>query len=250
MDTAIVASIIQYLQGTSVELVSVYLFGTSVLIILGLFRYLGLHGLYAYNVIATILANIQVLKISQFSLSPEPVALGTITFATIFLVSDMITEHYGKEAAQRSIWISFSAQIIVTILMVLTLGHTPVTGDAGHLAMETLFVPSPRLVIASLVSFVISLMLDIQLYNALNRWTHQRFLWLRTGASTIVGALADNIIFSTLAWVILSPTPVSMHTLIYTYILGTYVARVLIAIASTPVMYLSYWFKPHTADPL
>ena len=243
MDTTLVASLITYLQGTSVELVSVYLFMTSILIILGLFRYLGLHGLYAYNVIATILANIQVLKISQFKISPEPVALGTITFATIFLVSDMITEHYGKEAAKRSIWISFSAQIIVTILMILTLGHAPIIGDTGHAAMETLFMPSPRLVIASLVSFVISLMIDIQLYNAINRWTQHRFLWLRTSASTIVGALADNIIFSTLAWVILSPTPVSIQTLIYTYILGTYIARVLIAIASTPVMYLSYWVK-------
>ncbi len=243
MDTTIVASIISYLQGTSVELVSLYLFITSVLIILGLFRFLGLHGLYAYNVIATILANIQVLKVSQFGLSPEPVALGTITFATIFLVSDMITEHYGKQAAQRSIWLSFSAQVIVTLMMILTLGHTPVVGDVGHGAMETLFFPAPRLVIASLVSFVISLMIDIQLYNAINRWTNNRFLWLRTSASTIVGALADNIIFSTLAWVILSPTPVSIQTLIYTYILGTYIARVLVAIASTPVMYLSYWVK-------
>ena len=243
MDTTLVASLVTYLQGTSVELVSVYLFLTSILIILGLFRYLELHGLYAYNVIATILANIQVLKISQFDLSPEPVALGTITFATIFLVSDMITEHYGKEAAKRSIWISFSAQIIVTILMILTLGHTPVAGDSGHVAMETLFMPSPRLVLASLVSFVISLMIDIQLYQAINRWTQHRFLWLRTSASTIVGALADNIIFSTLAWVVLSPTPVSTQTLIYTYILGTYIARVIIAVASTPVMYLSYWVK-------
>ncbi len=245
MDTIYIASFVAWLQGSSVELVSLYLFITSVIIILVLLRTLGLYGLYAYNIIATILANIQVLKVSQFSVSPEPVALGTITFATIFLVSDIITEHYGKKAAQRSIWLSFSSQIIVTILMVITLGHAPIKADAVHAAMETLFLPAPRLVIASLISFVVSLLIDIQIFNALNTYTHHRHLWLRTTLSTIVGALVDNIIFSTLAWVILAPHPVSLHTLLFTYILGTYTARVLIAIVSTPVLYLSYYFiKP------
>jgi uncharacterized integral membrane protein (TIGR00697 family) len=243
MDTTYTAQFVLWLQGTSVELVSLYLFITSVLIILGLFRTLGLHGLYAYNIIATILANIQVLKISQFSLSPEPVALGTITFATIFLVSDIITEHYGKEAAQRSIWLSFSSQIIVTILMILTLGHMPAPTDGAQTAIETLFLPAPRLVLASMVSFVISLLLDVHIFNALNTYTQHRHLWLRTSLSTIIAALVDNIIFSVLAWVVLAPQPVSLQTLVFTYILGTYVARVLIAIVSTPVLYLSYYFK-------
>lgn len=243
MDTTYIAQFVLWLQGTSVELVSLYLFITSILIILSLFKTLGLQGLYTYNVIATILANIQVLKVSQFSLSPEPVALGTITFATIFLVSDIITEHYGKAAAQRSIWLSFSSQIVVTILMLLTLGHAPILNDSAQVAIETLFLPAPRLVIASMVSFVISLLLDVHIFNALNTYTQQRHLWLRTSISTIIAALVDNIIFSVLAWVVLAPQPVSLQTLIFTYILGTYVARVLIAIVSTPVLYLSYYFK-------
>lgn len=243
MDTTYITELVLWLQGSSVEVVSLYLFITSVIIILALFRTLGLYGLYAYNIIATILANIQVLKLSQFSLSPEPVALGTITFATIFLVSDIITEHYGKQAAQRSIWLSFSSQIIVTILMILTLGHTPIPNDIAQPAMETLFLPAPRLVIASMVSFVVSLWIDIQIFNALNVYTRHRHLWLRTGLSTMIGALVDNVIFSTLAWVVLAPQPVTLQSLVFTYIFGTYVARVLIAIVSTPVLYLSYYFK-------
>ncbi|WP_010298362.1 queuosine precursor transporter [Candidatus Odyssella thessalonicensis] len=243
MDTTYVANLILWLQGSSVELVSLYLFLSSVFIILVLLRTLGLQGLYAYNIIATILANIQVLKASQFSLSPEPVALGTITFATIFLVSDIITEHYGKQAAQRSIWLSFSSQIIVTILMVLTLGHAPLPHDSVQSALEILFLPSPRLVLASLISFVISLFIDIQIFNAISNYTNHRHLWLRTSLSTLVGAFVDNIIFSMLAWVLLAPQPVSLQTLIFTYILGTYIARILIALVSTPVLYLSYWFK-------
>lgn len=243
MDSTFITPLLLTLQTLSGESVSAILFFTSVIVIMAMLRGFGLQGLYAYNIIATILANIQVLKVAQFGLSPEPVALGTVTFATIFLVSDIITEHYGKEAAQKSVWLSFSAQIIVMIMMLLTLGHAPEVRDMGHCAMETLFLPAPRLVVASLTSFVISLLLEIWTFQALRNLTHAKHLWLRTSVSTIIAALIDNILFSTLAWVILAPTPVSLNTLIFTYILGTYIARVIVALISTPVLYLSYYFR-------
>jgi uncharacterized integral membrane protein (TIGR00697 family) len=244
MDHILVVPFIIFLQSFSGETLSVILFLTSVGIILGLFRVFGLHGLYAYSIIATILANIQVLKVGQFILSPEPVALGTITFATLYLVSDMITEHYGKKAAQKAVWLSFFSQIVVMILMILTLGHAPERGDSAHRAMEILFLPAPRLVVASLISFVVSLWLEIWSFQALRELTHTNYLWLRTGVSTIFAAFLDTVIFSTLAWVVFSPTPISIDTLFFTYILGTFVARFLVAIVSTPVLYLSYLVKP------
>lgn len=243
MDTTLISPLLSSLQSLSGEGISAVIFLVSVFIIMAMFRGFGLHGLYAYNIVATILANIQVLKIAKFGLSPEPVALGTITFATIFLVSDIITEHYGKEAAQRSVWLSFSAQLIVMVLMILTLGHAPEINDINHCAMETLFLPAPRLVVASLTSFVISLLLEIWIFQALSNITHAKHLWLRTSVSTIFAALIDNILFSTLAWVILAPSPVSLNALIFTYILGTYIARVIVALISTPVLYVSYYFR-------
>ncbi len=246
MDTVLITPLITMLQSLSGEAVSAILFFTSVVIIMGMFRGFGLHGLYAYNIIATILANIQVLKVAKFGLSPEPVALGTVTFATIFLVSDIITEHYGKKAAQKSVWLSFSAQIVVMVMMLFTLGHAPEIGDMGHCAMESLFLPAPRLVVASLTSFVISLLLEIWLFQAISNMTKAKHLWLRTSVSTVLAALIDNVIFSTLAWIVLAPSPVSLNTLIFTYILGTYVARVIVALISTPVLYISYYFRVTT----
>ena len=52
----------------------------SVLIFLKLFGAIGLH---VYTVIAIIAANIQVLKLVNFSFFPEPIALGTILFALL-----------------------------------------------------------------------------------------------------------------------------------------------------------------------
>lgn len=249
MDTTYILPFLTYLQSLSGEVVAIYSFGGSLVSILLLFRFFSLEGLLAYNIIATIVGNIQVLKVANFGFSPEPVALGTVTFATVFFASDIITEHYGKEAAKRNVWLCFFSQIIVMVLMILSLGHEPLPQDVAHQAMEVLFVPSPRLVVASLTAFVISLLLEITIFNALSRWTKMRHLWLRTSVSTIVAAFLDNIIFSVLAWVVLSPQPVSTRSLVFTYILGAYVARLLIALLATPLLYLSYYFKPPRVCP-
>ena len=64
----------------------------SVLIFLKIF---GEVGLYIYTVVAVIVANIQVLKLVKFSFFIDPVALGTILFASTFLCTDILTEFYG-----------------------------------------------------------------------------------------------------------------------------------------------------------
>jgi uncharacterized integral membrane protein (TIGR00697 family) len=144
---------------------------------------------------------------------------------------------------------------LMTLLMVIALGYPPLPlsaiGSAGteHMpfteqAMSLLFTPSPRLLLASLLAFVISQLNDIWLFQWIGRLTGKRFLWLRTAISAWSSALVDTLLFSVLAWVILAPQPVTLSVLLFTYILGTFVTRALIGILSTPVMYMSKAFIP------
>lgn len=242
MDDFLVLPFISFLHNFSGEGIEFLTFIGCTLFLLGLFRGFGRDGLYVYSVIATILSNIQVLKVAHFSFSPDPIALGTVTFSSIFLVSDIITEHYGKEAAKRSVWLCFFAQLSM-VLMILSLGHAPAPNDAAHQAMEVLFLPAPRLVIASLIAFVLSLFLEISVFQYVRLRTKSKHLWLRTSLSTALSTLVDTIVFSTLAWVLLSSTPVSFRTLFFTYILGSYIIRLVAVLISTPIIYLSYWIK-------
>ena len=240
MDQQFIAPFLLILQQFSGETISWLTFLCCVVFILTVLRFFGIVGLYAYNVLATIVANIQVLKVAEFGFSPEPVALGTVVFATVFLVSDIITEHYGKQAAQKGVWLSFTMQIFMTIFMLLTIGHAPLPDDAAHAALEVLFLPSPRLLIATLTAFAISQLFEIHIFHKLQIATNGKMLWLRTNVSSILAALLDNIIFSVIAWVVLAPAPVGLKTLVFTYILGTYLARVIVNLMSTPIIYLSY----------
>jgi uncharacterized integral membrane protein (TIGR00697 family) len=248
MDTSFIVPFVHLMQTLSAESLSLLIFLGCVFAILFLFRAFGIAGLYLYNAVIVIAANVQVLKTATFCFSPEPVALGTITFATTYLVSDILTEHYGKAVAHKGVWLSFAAHILMTSLMIATLGYSAPVSDKAHGAMVALFTPSPRILLAGLLAYVVSQFLDIYIFEWVGRMTQRRWLWLRTNVATLLSSLVDNTIFSVLAWVVLNPEPITFSSLIFTYILGTYLARGLVAFLSTPVMYLSYWCLPGSPE--
>jgi len=244
MDTSLIIPLVESMQALSAESLALLTFMCCIISILFMFRLFGVAGLYLYNAVIVIGANVQVLKTAPFLFSPEPVALGTITFATTFLASDILTEHYGKSVAQKGVWLSFSAHILMTLLMIITLGYPVMEGDTIQGPMMALFAPSPRILLAGLLAYTISQFLDIYIFDWIGRVTQKRWLWLRTNIATLFSAVVDNALFSIFAWVILSPTPISLYKLIFTYIIGTYLARALVSFMSTPVMYLSYLCLP------
>lgn len=244
MEDILILPIIEYFHTLNGEVLSIISFLIGVSVMLLMMRLFGLVGLFVYSAVATVMANIQVLKLMTSTILSEPVALGTATFSTIFLANDIITEHYGYDKAKTNIWLSFITQILVTTNMLVAVGFNPLPDDKAHEAIATLFLPAPRILVASLIAFVSSQLFNIYLFKIISKICNKKMLWLRTNLSLMISELADNIVFSLLAWVILSPKPVSTHTLIFTYILGTYILRVIFALFSTPVIYWSYYFKP------
>jgi queuosine precursor transporter len=189
------------------------------------------------------------VKAVQFGIYDAPVALGTVLFSSTYLCTDILAEHYGRQAARRGVMIGFAVYLLWTVLMVMTMGYSPLTaGQAGEEmawalpvqgALETLFMPVPAFFVAGMAAYLVSQFHDVWAFELWRRVTGGKALWLRNNASTLVSALIDNTVFSVLAWVVLAPQPIGWEPLIFTYILGTYVLRVAIALLDTPFMYLS-----------
>ena len=218
---------------------------SSILVFLKLFGYVGL---YIYSALAVIIGNIQVLKTVDFFYSPEPVALGTVLFASTFLCTDILSEHFGKEKAKKNVLIGFVGFLFVTIIMLITIGFKPSTNDWVQDSLANVFTPMSRFFIASMVAYLASQYFDVWIYSAIKNITKNRYLWLRNNLSTILSSLVDNTIFSLLAWIILNPNPESLYNVIMIYIFGTYILRILIAFADTPFMYFSKLFLPKNND--
>jgi queuosine precursor transporter len=215
-------------------------------------RYFGAAGLYAYISVAVIGANIQVLKAVQFPFYPEPVALGTVLFASSYLATDVLSEMYGLKAGRKGIWIGFVSFLFFSIMMILTLGYSPLTPEQAGEAMawnlpyqehmKALFVPQMGFFIASMCAYLVSQHSDVFLYGVFWRWFPQH-LWVRNNGSTLISAFIDNTVFSILAWIILADNPLPFATVFFTYILGTYWMRVVISALDTPFIYLARHFK-------
>ena len=214
---------------------------SSILIFLRLF---GFAGLYVYSALAVIIGNIQVLKTVDFFYSPEPVALGTVLFASTFLCTDILSEHFGKDKAQKNVLIGFVSFLFITIVMLITIGFNPSANDWVQDSLENIFTPMSRFFIASMIAYLVSQYFDVWIYSAIKNLTTNKFLWLRNNLSTVLSSLIDNTVFSILAWIILNPNPETFYNVIMIYILGTYILRIFIAFIDTPFMYLSKIFLP------
>ena len=217
----------------------------SILIFLRIFGYIGI---FIYSALAVIAGNIQVLKTVDFFYSPEPVALGTILFASTFLCTDILSEYYGKEKARINILIGFSAFLFMTLLMVITIGFQPSDADWVQESLSNVFTPMTRFFIASMIAYLISQYFDVWFFNYLKQALSGKSLWLRNNLSTIISSLVDNTVFSIFAWILLNPEPVSVYNVIMIYILGTYLLRIFIALLDTPFIYIAKLFVPKTND--
>ena len=215
----------------------------SILIFLRLFGYVGI---FIYSALAVIAANIQVLKTVDFFYSPEPVALGTILFASTFLCTDILSEYFGKDKARTNILIGFCAFLFMTILMVITIGFKPSTQDWVQESLSNVFTPMTRFFIASMIAYLISQYFDVWFYSYLRNYTSQKYLWLRNNLSTALSSLVDNTVFSIFAWILLNPEPIDLYKVIMIYILGTYLLRILIALLDTPFIYIAKFFIKKT----
>ena len=219
------------------------LFIASVLIYLGsvllLYKIFGKNGLFAFAIFGTLLGNIAVCKCADiFGLSTTA---GNVLYAATFLVTDILSERYGKKDASRAVAYSFSVMLLWMLGTQLILLFTPNENDYVNESLKVVFGLVPRITAASLVGFVCSQNFDVFLYHFIWDKTGggKAMLWLRNNGSTLTSQAVDTVIFTTLAFWGVYPTNVFFSILITTYLF-----KAIVALLDTPFMYLARTIKP------
>ncbi|MBS1271729.1 MAG: Queuosine precursor transporter [Candidatus Marinimicrobia bacterium] len=192
--------------------------------------------LYAYVGIAIVLANIFVTKqIILFGLSATG---GNVMYGTIFLATDLLSEHYGKYYARKAVFIGFFAALVYLVMSQFITAFHPAEYDTVQLGMESIFGFAPRIILASLIAYLASQLHDVWFFHFIKTKTQGKMLWLRNNASTWVSQLIDSVTFSLVAFV-----GTFEWSVIFQIIITTYLLKVLIAAIDTPFIYLSYRIK-------
>ena len=242
----------------SLPVISIWLFQIvfCYLSILLSLKFFGKVGIYVYVSIAIILANIQVLKVVEFPFFPEPMALGTILFISIFLCTDILNEYFDKKSATKCIYLGISAYLFSTVVMFLTISFNPIDpnvhSDWGwsyemHQSIKTIFLPKFPIIAASICAFFFSQKIDIFIFSYLKNKDNSK-LWLRNNVSTLISQFIDNLIFSILAFNLLSSNPVPIFDLIISYGIGIYLIRIILSLFDTIFIYLAKNFIPKKID--
>ena len=87
------------------------------------YKFFNKTGIYAWIALATVIANIEVVKcVDIFGL---PLTLGNVTYGSIFLASDILNEKYGREKAQKGVFLGFFALLILTVFTQIDLLYIP-----------------------------------------------------------------------------------------------------------------------------
>ncbi len=201
------------------------------------YRLFGKLGLFIWIPISVIAANIQVVKtVELFGLIAT---LGNIVYATSFLVTDILSENYGRKEAAKAVGIGFFALITMTVLMQLALAFIPHESDFSQESLKTIFGLLPRIAVGSLAAYALSQTHDVWAYNRLKaRRPDKKYIWLRNNASTMVSQLIDSIVFTFIAFAGVFEIKVLLEIL-----LTTYLFKWIVAAADTPLVYLARSWK-------
>ena len=202
------------------------------------YKLFGKWGLIMWIPISVTLANIQVVQ--TIELFGFVATLGNVVYATSFLITDILSENYGKREANRAVWIGFFSLIAVTVLMNITLLFEPLQGDdfakTTHEATNTIFSLMPRLAFASLTAYLLSQHHDVWAFHFWkNKYPTNRQLWIRNNLSTMVSQIIDSAVFVLIAFYGVFETKILFEVFITTYIL-----KFIVAAADTPFV---YWGK-------
>ncbi len=202
------------------------------------YKLFGKTGLYGWTVLATLAANIEVLiLVEAFGMEQT---LGNILFASNFLVTDILSEKYGKKEAGRAVNLGVAASFAFLLISQFWLLYTPAEADWASPHIVAVFKNTPRLMLVSFLVYIICQKFDVWLYHRLWAYTARktgdtdRFLWLRNNAATMLSQLVNAVAYTFGAFWGMYP----LDTLI-SICLSTYVIYFVTSLADTPFVYLA-----------
>ncbi len=170
-----------------------------------LYRFFGKAGLQVAIATAIILANLQGPKLTV--IFGMQTSLGVIFYSSIFFATDVLSENYGKQEANKAVRMGFAVSVIVLVMLSLALLFAPsdrpetaAYSASIHQAFATIVDFTPRFIFGSLLAYYVSQSFDVWVFHKIKQLTGGRWLWLRNNASTISSQAIDTLIYSLVAW--------------------------------------------------
>ena len=179
--------------------------------------------------------------ISLFGVNLFEISVGILPYPITFLITDLISEIYGKKKANEvvvgGIFASFFAMGIIYVAnAVPATDWSPVSDDL----FSTVFGSTAIAVLASMMAYLFAQFIDIQIYHYWKRLTAGKHLWLRNNCSTFLSQFIDT---ATVLLLLCAFGEISWN-FFGGLLLAGFLFKIIIAALDTPFLYLGvYMFR-------
>ena len=162
-------------------------------------------------------------------------SVGILPYPITFLITDIISEIYGKKKANQVVVAGIFASFFSMVIILLANYTSAIPGSPVNNELFTkVFGLSPIAVLASMLAYLFAQFIDIRIYHFWKRKTAGKHLWLRNNFSTFSSQFIDTftVIF------LLCSFEVLPWSLFGTLLLSGFLFKIVIAFFDTPILYL------------
>lgn len=166
-------------------------------------------------------------------------SIGIILWPVIFILTDLINEYFGKDGVKKLTYITMGLIAFTFILLTVALNipatsFSPVSDGAFH----NVFGQSQWIIVGSLIAFVVSQLVDVNMFWVFKKLTGEKHIWLRSTGSTVISQLVDTFVVQFIAFVL--PGKWTFDEFLVNASWG-YSFKLIIAVALIPLIYMGHY---------
>jgi queuosine precursor transporter len=157
-----------------------------------------------------------------------------IVFPLTYVIGDLLSEVYGFKATRRAIFIAFVMEALAATAFWVTAYLPAADFYTNQAAFEAVVKPFTQLIIAGLAGFIVGQTVNSWAVVRIKAYTKEKHLWARLLGSTVVGELADTIVFCSIA-----ATAIGINTFrdFLTYVALGWVYKTAVEVVVLPITY-------------
>lgn len=162
------------------------------------------------------------------------VSAGVLPYPITFLITDILSEIYGRKKTNAVVFSGFFAYLFVLLILYLgnsfpALENSPVTDEQ----YANVFQNSWRILSASMLAYLVAQFVDVRVFHFWKKKTNGKYLWIRNNFSTMFSQFLDTFLVTTVIFI-----GVEGVGFISKLILDGWLFKVLFAAADTVVIYI------------
>lgn len=169
-----------------------------------------------------------------FGVSLFEISVGVLPYPITFLITDLISEIYGRKKANQIVTAGIFASLFSMALILLAeVAPAIESSPIDDTTFTKVFALSPIAVLASMMAYLFAQYIDIAIYHFWKKLTNGKYLWLRNNFSTFLSQFVDTFtvvgllcVFKVLPW-----------DLFFGLVVSGFLFKIFIAFIDTPFLY-------------